>query len=110
MEGKMNMSMIKRMTNLAPALAIGILSLTSVHSWSQSSAHPVASKPAATKQVAAPAKEEEGSRIFEQNCARCHNAPDGFSPHISGTVVRHMRVRASLSKHDEEELLRFLNP
>jgi hypothetical protein len=24
--------------------------------------------------------------------------------------VRHMRVRASLSQHDEQELLRFLNP
>jgi cytochrome c5 len=52
----------------------------------------------------------EGSRIFQQNCSRCHNTPEGFSPSISGTVVRHMRVRASLSKHDEEELLRFLNP
>jgi mono/diheme cytochrome c family protein len=52
----------------------------------------------------------EGSRIFQQNCSRCHNTPEGFSPSISGTVVQHMRVRASLSKHDEEELLRFLNP
>ena len=54
--------------------------------------------------------EDEGERIFEQNCSRCHNAPEGFSPRISATIVRHMRVRASLSKHDEEELLRFFNP
>jgi cytochrome c5 len=54
--------------------------------------------------------QDEGQRIFEQNCARCHAAPVGFSPRISGTVVRHMRVRASLSRHDEQELLRFLNP
>lgn len=54
--------------------------------------------------------QEEGERIFQQNCSRCHNVPDGFSSRISGTVVRHMRVRASLSQHDEEELLRFLNP
>jgi mono/diheme cytochrome c family protein len=52
----------------------------------------------------------EGERIFAQNCSRCHNAPEGFSPRISGTIVRHMRVRAQLSQHDEEELLRFLNP
>lgn len=52
----------------------------------------------------------EGDRIFAQNCSRCHNAPDGFPPRISGTVVRHMRVRAQLSQHDEEELLRYLNP
>ena len=54
--------------------------------------------------------EDEGTHIFQQNCSRCHNAPEGFSPRISGTIVHHMRVRASLSKHDEEELLRFLNP
>jgi cytochrome c5 len=54
--------------------------------------------------------EDEGTRIFQQNCSRCHNTPEGFSPRISGTITRHMRVRASLSKHDEEELLRFLNP
>jgi cytochrome c5 len=54
--------------------------------------------------------QDEGTRIFQQNCSRCHNAPEGFSPRISGTVVRHMHVRASLSKHDEEVLLRFFNP
>jgi cytochrome c5 len=54
--------------------------------------------------------QDEGARIFQQNCSRCHNTPEGFSSHISGTVVRHMRVRASLSKHDEEALLRFFNP
>jgi mono/diheme cytochrome c family protein len=64
---------------------------------------------ASTKQNS-PAPHSEGDRIFAQNCSRCHTAPDGFSPNISGTVVRHMRVRASLSQHDEQELLRFLNP
>jgi mono/diheme cytochrome c family protein len=53
---------------------------------------------------------EQGERIFIQNCARCHTAPDSFSPGISGTIVRHMRVRAALSAHDEQELLRYLNP
>lgn len=53
---------------------------------------------------------DEGGRIFAQNCSRCHNAPEGFSPRISGTIVRHMRVRAGLSQHDAEELLRFFNP
>jgi len=54
--------------------------------------------------------EDEGSRIFRQNCSRCHNTPDGFSPRISETVLRHMTVRASLSMRDKAELLRFLNP
>jgi cytochrome c5 len=54
--------------------------------------------------------QDDGQRVFKQNCSRCHTAPEGFSPSISGTVVRHMRVRASLSRHDEEALLRFFNP
>ena len=52
----------------------------------------------------------DGQQVFEQNCERCHNAPQSFSPSISGTVVKHMRVRANLSKEDEQALLRFLNP
>jgi cytochrome c5 len=65
-------------------------------------------KPAATHIIVQ--HEDEGDRIFQQNCSRCHNAPEGFSPRISGTIVRHMRIRASLSKHDEEAILKFLNP
>jgi cytochrome c5 len=58
----------------------------------------------------APDPGDEGQAIFHQNCSRCHKAPEGFSPRISGTIVRHMRVRASLSEHDERAILHFLNP
>ncbi|MGA3345658.1 MAG: hypothetical protein ABSC76_12385 [Terracidiphilus sp.] len=54
--------------------------------------------------------QSDGERKFAQNCGRCHTPPESFSPHISATIVRHMRVRASLSKQDEEDILRFLNP
>ena len=68
-----------------------------------------APKPAASNRTA-PQHENQGEQVFQQRCSRCHNAPEGFSPRISGTIVRHMRVRASLSKKEEEELLRFFNP
>ena len=55
-------------------------------------------------------EKSDGERVFEENCSRCHNPPDGFSQRISGTVVLHMRVRASLSARDEQALLRFFNP
>jgi cytochrome c5 len=51
----------------------------------------------------------DGERVFEQNCARCHNSPNGFSSRISGTIMRHMRVRANLSRQDEEALLKYFN-
>jgi len=70
--------------------------------------HATADKKPAVAQASP--QEDEGERIFQQNCSRCHNAPEGFSPRISGTIVRHMRVRASLSQHDAEEVLHFFNP
>ena len=54
--------------------------------------------------------DNEGQRIFDGQCARCHTAPDGFSPRITNAIVRHMRVRASLSAADEKALLKFMNP
>lgn len=82
-------------------------------SQAQSQAAPQAAQ-TAKKQATATHKShlpvDEGQRVFEQNCSRCHTAPEGFSPRISGTIVHHMRVRASLSQHDQQELLRFFNP
>lgn len=53
---------------------------------------------------------DRGQQVFKQNCSRCHNPPQGFSPSISGTIARHMRIRANLSDADYKALLRFLNP
>jgi cytochrome c5 len=96
--------------HLLPVFVV-LASATLAQATAQS--NPSAAKPKANPPAAAQASQqhqEEGTRVFQQNCSRCHNTPEGFSPSISGTVVRHMRVRASLSKHDEEVLLRFFNP
>jgi cytochrome c5 len=53
---------------------------------------------------------DRGHEVFQQNCYRCHHAPEGFSPSISATVVKHMRVRAGLSDADAKALLKFFNP
>jgi cytochrome c5 len=60
--------------------------------------------------AARPQPTSDGERAFRQNCSRCHQAPESFPPQISGTIVRHMRVRASLSREDERAILKFLNP
>ena len=51
-----------------------------------------------------------GELKFQQNCNRCHNAPQELSPRISETVVMHMRVRASLSEADAKAILQYLAP
>jgi cytochrome c5 len=95
---------------LAGGLALCLVSALGLAAQ-QSRTPPV--KPAATGHLPkqpSTQPQSEGERVFQQNCWRCHNAPEGFSPRISGTIVRHMRVRASLSQHDEQALLKFLNP
>lgn len=62
-----------------------------------------------TRAPASSAQIARGQQVFDQNCSRCHNAPQGIPPQISATVIRHMRVRASLSAADEKALLRFMN-
>jgi cytochrome c5 len=66
------------------------------------------------KKIAAPplvaSALDSGERKFQANCSRCHTAPEQLSPRIVGTVVRHMRVRASLSAQDEQDILRYLAP
>jgi cytochrome c5 len=59
---------------------------------------------------ARPQPSSDGERAFRRNCSRCHQAPESFSPSISGTIVRHMRVRANLSREDERAILKYLNP
>jgi|ERR1700722_3866030 cytochrome c5 len=91
----------------------GLLLLVTVPAFSQAGG---ASKTTASSEQQSKDKEvhvaqqRDGQKVFEQNCSRCHSTPQGFSPNISGTVVRHMRVRAGLSKEDEQAVLRFLNP
>jgi mono/diheme cytochrome c family protein len=93
---------------LVAAFAMPLLSLYAQTTSTTSTAAQTDQKPKASSHKGSYAS--EGERIYAQNCSRCHTAPDGFSPHISGTVVLHMRVRASLSQHDEQELMRFFNP
>jgi hypothetical protein len=92
-----------------------VLSLTTVSATAQNQQQlPPGAQPvkAARKTAPTPGQQnpEVGQLVFEQNCSRCHTAPNGFSAHISGTVVMHMRVRASLSEADAQAVLRFLNP
>lgn len=51
-----------------------------------------------------------GERKFRENCSRCHTAPEQLPPRIAGTIVMHMRVRASLSDEDAKDILRYLSP
>ena len=50
----------------------------------------------------------EGERRFRANCGRCHTAPPKFPPRMMGTIVRHMRVRATITDQDMRLILRYM--
>ncbi len=50
----------------------------------------------------------EGERKFKANCGRCHMAPQKFPPRMMATIVRHMRVRATLTDEDTRVILRYM--
>jgi len=50
----------------------------------------------------------EGEKRFHANCGRCHAAPQKFPPRMMGTVLRHMRVRATITEADRRLILFFM--
>ena len=50
----------------------------------------------------------EGEKRFHSNCARCHAAPPKFAPRIMATIVRHMRVRATITDEEARLILHYM--
>jgi hypothetical protein len=49
-----------------------------------------------------------GEQRFHANCGRCHAAPQKFPPRMMGTVLRHMRVRATITDEDRRLILFYM--
>ncbi|MBS1852944.1 MAG: cytochrome c [Acidobacteria bacterium] len=50
----------------------------------------------------------EGEKRFRANCGRCHAAPHKFPPRMMATIVRHMRVRATITDEDMRLVLLYM--
>jgi mono/diheme cytochrome c family protein len=50
----------------------------------------------------------QGEQRFRANCGRCHSAPHKFPPRMMTTIVRHMRVRATITDEDMKLILRYM--
>lgn len=49
-----------------------------------------------------------GEQRFHANCGRCHNAPQKFPPRMMATILRHMRVRATITEEDRRLILFYM--
>jgi cytochrome c5 len=50
----------------------------------------------------------EGEKRFRENCNRCHAAPHKFPPRMMATIIRHMRVRATITDEDMRYILYYM--
>ena len=50
----------------------------------------------------------DGEQRFRANCGRCHAAPHKFPPRMMSTIVRHMRVRATITDEDMRRILYYM--
>ena len=51
----------------------------------------------------------EGEKRFRENCGRCHAAPHKFPPRMMATIIRHMRVRATITDEDMRLVLYYMS-
>jgi len=49
-----------------------------------------------------------GEQRFRANCGRCHAVPQKFPPRAMSTVLRHMRVRATITDEDMRLVLFYM--
>jgi len=92
---------------VASALSLGLMA--KVGSGGKDSAK---DSPAPTVSAEQSAQNEnmhvEGEKRFRSNCGRCHAAPPKFPPRMMATIVRHMRVRATITDQDMRLILRYM--
>jgi cytochrome c5 len=101
--------------NLAHALLSALLCMIMFASLLLASETP-ASNGSSKNATAAPAVQAnnadamrvQGEQRFRTNCGRCHAAPQKFPPRMMKTVLRHMRVRATITDEDMRLVLFYM--
>jgi cytochrome c5 len=68
-----------------------------------------ATTPAVTHTYDADAMRVQGELRYRANCGRCHAAPRKFPPRTMATVLRHMRVRATITDEDMRLVLFYMS-
>jgi len=68
-----------------------------------------ASAPTVVRSENADAMRLLGEQRYRANCGRCHAAPRKFPPRMMATVLRHMRVRATITDEDMRMVLFYMS-
>ena len=96
---------------------VAILTAVLARVWSAYAANPPrkgesesasVSTPVVQSGTEADAMRVQGEQRFRANCSRCHAAPHKFPPRMMATIVRHMRVRATITDEDMRLVLFYM--
>jgi cytochrome c5 len=89
-------------------IASAVLALLSLLCVAADSPRNSSTPPVAQSSAQAGAMRLEGEKRFRANCGRCHAAPQKFPPRMMATIVRHMRVRATITDEDMRLVLYYM--
>jgi len=97
-----------RVAVLISALALGSMFYASLaHGEGPSSKKDATTSPA-VQNYDADTMRVQGEQRYRANCGRCHAAPRKFPPRMMATVLRHMRVRATITDEDMKLVLFYM--
>jgi cytochrome c5 len=94
-----------RLKIIVASISLALISVLCVAVDSPSSS---ATTPVVQNSALADAMRLEGEKRFHANCGRCHAAPQKWSSRMMATIVRHMRVRATITDEDMRLVLYYL--
>jgi mono/diheme cytochrome c family protein len=103
-----------RISILACAVAFGSLTYASLVGVSTARAEEPSGKKTTTALTVTQSGDADSMRVqgeqrFRANCGRCHAAPRKFPPRMMATVLRHMRVRATITDEDMRLVLFYMS-
>jgi cytochrome c5 len=97
------------LVTFALMLAVGAAAKTGREKDSSKDTGATSSSTSATHTAQDDALRLGGEKRFHANCGRCHTAPPKFSPRMVATIVRHMRVRATLTDEDMRLIIHYMS-
>jgi hypothetical protein len=98
-----------RVAILVCGLAFGSLYYVAFARAEEPSARKDATSTVVAHSYDADAMRLQGEQRYRANCGRCHAAPQKFPPRIMATVLRHMRVRATITDEDMRLVLFYMS-
>ncbi|HUD68278.1 MAG TPA: cytochrome c [Candidatus Sulfotelmatobacter sp.] len=104
--------MKKRKNQVMKTAVAGLLSMlvlgSSLFAGAPSGRKEATSVAAVVRYTDADSMRLQGEQRFRANCGRCHAAPQKFPPRMMATVIRHMRVRATITDQDMRLVLVYM--